>query len=383
MADEMIIEKIKNSEMFDPKWYVDLYRIAELEGVDDSYFYDKALEHYLDVGWKLGYDPSRKFSTSGYLCKHLHLKIHGINPLVYYVETGMKEKRELEPHRSCSGISVVMATYNRRDVISRAIDSVLNRKSKYDVKFELIIVIDGSTDGSFKFIHEHYNEQIASKKIVVIEVEHGGLAYARNRGVENARFDWICYVDDDNLVRDNFLDVFYLAIMTNRGSEFFYAQHLLSTRNKFTEREFDRNLLLKGNYIDAGVICHSKSIFYRAGCFDESLIRLEDWDLIIRITGLTEPVYIPEIVLDYNSSDESDRISNSVPEVSSILAIRSKYRSERLLYDAINNLNVKFENKINQISQNYEEAIKAMREECRKQMTEMLVEFESKLKKSS
>ena len=88
-------------------------------------------------------------------------------------------------------------------------------------------------------------------------------------------------------------------------------------------------------------------------------------------------------MLDYNSSDESDRISNSVPEVSSILATRSKYRSERLLYDAINNLNAKFENKINQISQDYEEAIKATREECRKQMTGMLVEFESKLKKSS
>ena len=75
----------------------------------------------------------------------------------------------------------------------------------------------------------------------------------------------------------------------------------MTEEKKITEHSFNRSQLLQSNYIDLGIICHSKSVFDIAGGFDENLTRLVDWDIIIRMTALTTPIYIPKIVMEYSS----------------------------------------------------------------------------------
>lgn len=75
------VNTIKNSIFFDENWYTRTYNIAQ-----------DAPEHYLEHGWKLGFNPSLDFSTMGYLLNNLDVRKKEINPLIHYEMFGKKEK---------------------------------------------------------------------------------------------------------------------------------------------------------------------------------------------------------------------------------------------------------------------------------------------------
>ncbi len=91
-------------------------------------------------------------------------------------------------------ISVIITVYNREDFIGRAIDSILGQK---DVDSEIIIVDDGSTDRSLNICND-YAEKF--QNVRVIHQENAGLSKARNVGLDNARGDYICFLDDDDVM---------------------------------------------------------------------------------------------------------------------------------------------------------------------------------------
>lgn len=79
--------KIHNSQYFSKDWYEEQYS-SQLD-----LFSGSALTHYLAIGWKLGNDPSKKFSTSGYLAKYKDVRDSGECPLVHFLNHGQQEQR--------------------------------------------------------------------------------------------------------------------------------------------------------------------------------------------------------------------------------------------------------------------------------------------------
>ena len=77
--------KVKNSEFFDPDYYINEYDI----NISKKY----ALLHYLNEGFKEGKNPSEKFLGDEYLEVNWDVKKHGMNPLVHYELYGKKEGR--------------------------------------------------------------------------------------------------------------------------------------------------------------------------------------------------------------------------------------------------------------------------------------------------
>ena len=108
--------------------------------------------------------------------------------------------------------SIILPTYNRVHCICNAINSVL--KQTYP-KFELIIIDDGSTDGTDKTLSQRYAEQHKSGKIIYKRIQKSGVCKARNEGLRLAKNDWIAYVDSDNTVSPYFLGVFAKEILKN------------------------------------------------------------------------------------------------------------------------------------------------------------------------
>lgn len=91
-------------------------------------------------------------------------------------------------------ISVVMATYNRADLLPRAVNSVLNQSFK---DFEFIIVIDGSTDETANILKSYASKD---KRIRVLENDKNrGLIYSLNRALDAARGKYIARMDDDDI----------------------------------------------------------------------------------------------------------------------------------------------------------------------------------------
>lgn len=75
---------IRTSEFFDEAWYKKTYKIPKFQN---------ASKHYLNEGFKLGYNPSRFFSTSEYLKANEDVAASGINPLLHYELSGKYEFR--------------------------------------------------------------------------------------------------------------------------------------------------------------------------------------------------------------------------------------------------------------------------------------------------
>lgn len=84
-----IKNKITNSPYFSKEWYKKTYA-KELSTYNKS-----PLTHYLNVGWRLGFDPAPNFSTSAYLEKNLDVKEAGFCPLTHYIMHGIDEHREI------------------------------------------------------------------------------------------------------------------------------------------------------------------------------------------------------------------------------------------------------------------------------------------------
>src|SRR5690554_5521626 len=99
--------------------------------------------------------------------------------------------------------SVVIPLYNKELSISNTIQSVLDQTFQ---NFEIVIVNDGSTDNSVKEV-----EKFDDKRIRLIHQENQGVSAARNRGIKEARYEWIAFLDGDDLWEKEHLEEYEIG----------------------------------------------------------------------------------------------------------------------------------------------------------------------------
>ena len=86
--------------------------------------------------------------------------------------------------------SVIIPTWNRRDMVARAIDSVLAQTRPVE---EIIVVDDGSSDGTGEYLVQRYGE-----RITCVRQDNAGVSAARNRGLAMARGRYLALLDSDD-----------------------------------------------------------------------------------------------------------------------------------------------------------------------------------------
>ena len=106
-------------------------------------------------------------------------------------------------------ISVIMLTYNREQLVGRAIDSILAQTFR---DFEFIIVDNGSTDRSGAIADEYAAKD---SRIRVIHRERGNIGAGRNTGLDAARGEYITFIDDDDWAEPDFLEFLYSLAVEN------------------------------------------------------------------------------------------------------------------------------------------------------------------------
>ena len=100
--------------------------------------------------------------------------------------------------------SIIIPTYNRANLIGKAIDSVLAQTYH---NWELIIIDDGSTDNTRDVVRS-YNDN----RIKYFYQENRGRSAARNYGIDISKGDYISFLDDDDYYLENFLEEFFHII---------------------------------------------------------------------------------------------------------------------------------------------------------------------------
>lgn len=106
-------------------------------------------------------------------------------------------------------ISVIMLTYNREKLVSRAIESILGQS---EPDFEFIIVDNGSSDRSGAIADEYAEKD---ERICVIHRERGNIGSGRNTGLDAARGKYVAFIDDDDWAEPDFLEFLYELAIEN------------------------------------------------------------------------------------------------------------------------------------------------------------------------
>src|SRR4051794_17886995 len=113
------------------------------------------------------------------------------------------------PAGESAKVSIVMPAYNTGRFITEAIESVLAQRYR---NWELVIIDDGSTDNTGSII-----EGFTDPRIVALRQPNGGLTSARNLGLSNVSGDWVLFLDSDDLLRPDALDVLIEAAWARRA----------------------------------------------------------------------------------------------------------------------------------------------------------------------
>lgn len=99
-------------------------------------------------------------------------------------------------------ISIIVPIFNAETTIERCLDSILQQKY---VNYELLLIDDGSTDNSGTIIHKYASRDL---RIRTFHKSNGGVSSARNLGLDNVAGEWVCFVDSDNYVSEDWLQNF-------------------------------------------------------------------------------------------------------------------------------------------------------------------------------
>ncbi|KKC26965.1 glycosyltransferase [Sphingomonas sp. SRS2] len=207
-------------------------------------------------------------------------------------------------------ITVVMPAWNRRDRIAAAIRSVLAQSHK---KFELLVVDDGSTDGTAEIAAAFTSDP----RVRVIRGAHGGVSAARNLGLAAAAGEIVAYLDSDNSWKSWFLDVMALFMTSQRIDAAYSGIALRDELNQLTGYrgdDFDWDACLAENYVDLNAFCHRRTLIDQLGMFDRNLRRMVDWDLILRYAKGRPVGYAPFVGCEYHDAkSDAGRITVSEP----------------------------------------------------------------------
>ena len=102
-------------------------------------------------------------------------------------------------------ISFIVPVYNTFDYLEKCLNSLLNQK-KVNFKYEIVIVNDGSPDNSEEIILKFKNKY--PDIIKYVKKENGGSSSARNEGLKVAEGEYVLFIDSDDYVESNLLEMF-------------------------------------------------------------------------------------------------------------------------------------------------------------------------------
>lgn len=179
-------------------------------------------------------------------------------------------------------ITAVVPTFNRKYCLPRALDSILGQSEPVD---EVIVVDDGSDDGTYELVRESY------RNIIYVAQENQGVSGARNSGIRIAENPWIAFLDSDDAWLPDKIERQKIALGADRSARLCHGNEIW-IRNGSRVNAPDR-YKKSGGWIfkeclplcaisPSSAIIH-REIFDAVGHFDESLPACEDYDLWLRI----------------------------------------------------------------------------------------------------
>jgi alpha-1,3-rhamnosyltransferase len=201
-------------------------------------------------------------------------------------------------------VTVVIPSYNHREFIGAAIDSVLRQSYP---SIQLVVIDDGSTDGSVELL-----EALATKHgFELVTQSNTGVCRALNRAIrEYAKGRYIALLGSDDIWALDKIESQMARLHAEPGAEFCYSQAQIFERTPanevgapFPSRPREGSVIghvVFRQHVPAGTMLFTRALYDALGGFDEQL-KEEDWDFVIRAAARTRFVAVRRPLLFYRS----------------------------------------------------------------------------------
>lgn len=242
-------------------------------------------------------------------------------------------------------VSVIIPTYNREQVVGRAIESVLRQTYPY---FELLVVDDGSTDCTQETV-----ERIGDDRLRYIRLErNSGPGHARNIGIQEAKYDYLAFQDSDDEWMPRKLEL-QMQKMLHSSKRFGAVYCRMNTLLRSTgERMLYPRLPSEGGGLVEGMIFDDmlrrnpiamptflvrRECIEKVGGLKETLRCYEDWEWFLRIAKEYEIGFVEETLLLVHKMEVSvttQSVTGGWPVIV-LCYLVCKYRQEMIRADVL------------------------------------------------
>lgn len=210
-------------------------------------------------------------------------------------------------------ISVIIPTFNRKETLKRAIQSVVMQSY---TPYEIIVIDDGSDDGTKEWIKDNH------ANVKYIYQMNSGVSSARNKGIKFARGDWIALLDSDDEWLPSKLKDQANEIELNPAAKFLHTNEIwirngvrvnqMKKHKKYGGYIFEKCLDMCR--ISPSSVLIKKDIFDEIGMFDETLKVCEDYDLWLRFASKYQVHFLNQpLIKKYGGhSDQLSKVDDGI-----------------------------------------------------------------------
>ncbi len=241
-------------------------------------------------------------------------------------------------------VVVIMPTYNRANIISNSIRSVINQS--FD-SFELVIIDDGSIDNTEEVVKSFKDDRIH----FIRSEKNMGANHARNIGLHFMTSKFVAFLDSDNVWNRDFLkkgvarlesedsDLFFCRAALNYASKKEVFPDLKHTKDELSDYSGIRDLLCYGNTIDLNTLIVRTDRMLKLDGFDETMKRFQDYELVVRLFEQEiNYSFCDEILVDNYIQKDSISLKNNLFWEARVFILREQIeycRKRNIVYDVL------------------------------------------------
>lgn len=206
-------------------------------------------------------------------------------------------------------VSVIVPIYNVEKYLHKCVDSILKQTL---TDFEIILIDDGSTDNSYKICHEY---ALKESRIQVLHKENAGVSSARNLGLDNAKGEYIIFIDADDWILEDMLQNMYEKAIADNADIVYSDLKILF--NEHTEvlhiAKYDSNKVNMLNNFIKSTFGTVVGMLIKRSLYESNQVRFpigvkfcEDFYVAVRLMLYSEKIcYIPMTSYCYNRQNET------------------------------------------------------------------------------
>lgn len=234
-------------------------------------------------------------------------------------------------------VSVVIPTYKRTDTLQRAINCVLNQTYK---DIEVLVVDDNTPGDQYSVELKNLVDEISNDRVrLITQEEHINGAKARNVGIENARGEYIAFLDDDDEWLPDKIEKQLDYLSKNEelfGCSVLYNEFkngvLVHSCPPYSADNLFQKIFRREVAVFTSTVLLKRECLIKSGMFDISLRRHQDLQMLLRFTKDYKMGVLPEYLVKLHLDSTINR-----PDADAIVKVKENFfRSVADLYDGCN-----------------------------------------------